>query len=87
MTHQIARFNDASDREITVIRMVIDRYALHEIYNADEFGHFFYMAPDHSIARNALAWRKSQKVRLTYLSWCNETRTYVEYKNTEVGQT
>lgn len=55
------------------IRRFLQIYNADDIFNADEFGHFYCMAPDRTIAMERLPGLKKEKVRLTYLACCNAT--------------
>ena len=50
-------------------------YFLDDIFNCDEFGHFYNMAPEHTIAQDRLRGMEKQKFRLTYLACVNSTGT------------
>lgn len=55
------------------IQRIIARQRANDVFNANEFGHFYSMAPDRKIAQARLPGRKKQKGRLTYLAICNAT--------------
>ena len=59
------------DRELPKFRVVIVRFEKADVFNADEFGHFYNLAPNRKTAHDRLPGRKKQKVRLTYLGCCN----------------
>lgn len=61
----------AIDRQMPLLRSTIQFYKHCDVFNADEFGHFYRMAPDRTIASERLPGRKCEKVRLTYLACCN----------------
>lgn len=42
-----------------------------DLFNADEFGYFYQMAPETTIAHTLLPGRKKKKQRLTYLACTN----------------
>lgn len=65
----------AIERELPRIRQTVKLYNPNDVFNADEFGHFYRLAPDRTIAVERLPGRKKDKVRLTYLACCNATGT------------
>lgn len=63
------------DSQSEPIRQKIESYALKNVFNCDESGLFYQMAPDRTIAPSAFAGRKSQKARFTFLACCNADGT------------
>ncbi|KAG5463055.1 MAG: DDE superfamily endonuclease-domain-containing protein, partial [Olpidium bornovanus] len=53
------------NRALPDLRADIARYALCDVYNMDETGVFYCMAPDYTIAQQPIEGRKKDKVRLT----------------------
>ena len=66
---------DAVRERLPTIRRSLQMYKQEDIFNADEFGHFYALAPEKTIARERLPGRKKEKARLTYLACCNATGT------------
>ena len=60
----------AIDHQMPLLRSTLQLHKHCDIFNADEFGHFYRMAPDRTIASEKLPGRKCEKVRLTYLACC-----------------
>ena len=58
-------------REILHLRNSVGRYKLSDVFNADEFGHFYNAAPDRTILSERMAERKKNKTMPTYLACCN----------------
>lgn len=63
--------NSAIISELPKLQKLLKNYALADIWNADEFGHQYRMAPDRTIAHEVLEGRKKDKTRLTYLACGN----------------
>lgn len=57
------------------LREVVAQYDIENIYNADDFGLFYNMAPDRTISMHQLASRKQEKTKLTILAWCSANGT------------
>lgn len=62
-------------REMPVIRSKLSKFKVNDIYNADEFGLYYCMAPDRTIALKQLEGYSKQKVRITCLPCCNASGT------------
>lgn len=60
--------NSAVSIELPKLQKLLKKYALEDIWNADEFGHQYQLAPDRPIA---LEGRKKDRTRLTYLACAN----------------
>ena len=58
-------------KSLAEIRNKIKKYALNDIWNADEFGLFFKMAPTTKIGPGRLHGRKVQKDRVTFMACTN----------------
>lgn len=67
--------DQAIDRELPKLRREIAGFKKDDVFNCDEFGHFYCMAPDRTIAHERMPGRKKQKVCLTYIACCNATGT------------
>lgn len=67
--------NDALEERMPKLREILASYACEDIFNADECGLFYSMAPDKTIATHALPGRKKVKDRLTFMPCCNATGT------------
>eukprot|EP00171_Calliarthron_tuberculosum_P003734 IDg3734t1 len=52
-------------------RKKFSQYIMKDVFNADEHGHFYQLAPTPTIAGGPMPGRKKQKSRLTYLACCN----------------
>lgn len=63
--------NEAMESKLPSIQERLKPYELRDIYNADEFGLFYRMAPDKTIAREQLEGRKKDKKRLSVLACSN----------------
>jgi len=61
----------AIDEQLPSIKAKISKYSLNDVFNADEFGHYFKMAPTRTIGRGAIPGRKKAKSRITYLACAN----------------
>ena len=59
------------DWELPRLRDAVSRFEKTDVFNADEFGHFYNLAQDGTIANDRMLERKKQKVRLTYLGCDN----------------
>lgn len=57
------------------IRRELAKFSREDVYNADEFGSCFRMAPDRRVADHMLPDRKKDKTRLTVLACANYTST------------
>ena len=54
-------------KSLPEIQNTIKKYALNDVWNADEFGLFFKMAPKTTIGQGRLPGRKVQKDRVTFM--------------------
>lgn len=63
-------FSD-TERALPLIRMMLKNYNLDDIYNAEEFGLQYGLAPNKTIAATQLRDIKKHKARITCLSCCN----------------
>ncbi len=55
----------AIQRDLPGIKEHLLQYAVYDVWNADEFGLFYRMAPTSAISRAPLPWRNQQKTRIT----------------------
>ena len=62
---------DAIDRNMPTIKEKLQSYSLQDIYNMDETGLFYRMAPDRTIARRQIEGSKKDKTRLTFVFAAN----------------
>lgn len=68
--------NDAAiEKALPFLKRTIKCFDPSDVFNADEFGHFYFMAPDHTIASERLPGRKKAKVRLSFLTCCKASGT------------
>lgn len=67
--------NVGIDNALETIRANISKYPLKDVFNCDESGLFFQMAPDKTIAPSSFSGRKVQKERFTFLACCNADGT------------
>lgn len=65
----------AAEASLPRLQHLAARFDPEDVFNADEFGLFYAMAPERTIARAPLPGRKKQMVRLSYLACCNATGT------------
>lgn len=65
----------AINEQLARIRQKVSQYALKDVFNCDESGLFYQMAPDRTIAPSSFAGRKKQKARFTFLAGCNADGT------------
>ena len=49
----------------------ISKYSMNDVFNADEFGLFYKLAPDSSIGPSRLVERKKKEKRLSLLAYMN----------------
>ena len=63
------------DNSIDKLRAKVSEYNLKNVFNCDESGLFYQMAPDRTISPSTFAGRKSQKTRFTFLACCNADGT------------
>ena len=57
--------------DLPKLRKKISEYSINDVFNADEFGLFYKLAPDSSIGPSRIAGRKKKKERLTLLACVN----------------
>lgn len=67
--------NAAISAELPGLQQKLKNYDSRDIWNADEFGLVYRMAPDRTISQQPLRGRKKDKVRLTYLACANLDRS------------
>lgn len=67
--------NSAFDKALPFLTRTIKGFDSNDVFNADEFGHYYAMAPDRTISSERLPGRKKAKVRLSYLACCNASGT------------
>ena len=60
---------------MAVIKGKIASYDLNDVYNMDEKGLFYNLAPDTTIAQRQIEGSKKDKTRLTIAFTCNDTGT------------
>lgn len=66
---------DAVAREMPRLRGIVAEYAKKDVFNADECGLFYRMAPDKTIALERLPGRKKAKERITIMPCANADGT------------
>lgn len=66
---------EAISTSLKELQDIAYKYQLRDLFNADEFGHCYQMAPETTITQSRMPGRKKQKVRLTYLACCNANGT------------
>src|SRR2546423_5551309 len=59
------------EETLAVIKEKLAKYELHDIYNMDETGLFYSMAPDKTIAQRQIEDSKNDKTRITVAFTCN----------------
>lgn len=57
--------------QINEMRQKGETVNLKDVFNCDESGFFYQMAPERTIAPSSFSDRKSQKARFTFLRCCN----------------
>lgn len=62
---------EAMDAHFPAIKSNLSHYRPEDIFNDDEYGHFFQIAPTRIISTVPFPERKKQKSLLTYLACCN----------------
>lgn len=62
---------EAVRNELPLIKEKVRQYQPKDIFNCDESGLFYKMAPDKTIAQHRLPGRKKQKDRITFMPCCN----------------
>jgi hypothetical protein len=66
---------DGIEEDLEHIKQRIACYDLNDVYNMDETGLFYNLAPDTTIARRQIEGSKKNKTRLTIAFTCNATGT------------
>ena len=61
--------------ELPKLRETVSEYSINHVFNADEFGLFYKLAPDSSTAPSRISRRKKKKERLTLLACVNGNGT------------
>lgn len=61
----------AIEESLPEIKLSVSKFALKHVFNADEYGHFYQMAPTKTITTGPFPVRKKQNSRLKYLACSN----------------